>query len=82
MIASDIDGMRDLLEEGYFGFRFPPGERTECREALRKALQTDPSVRQGMGQALQQHIQTHYTHEREAARYQEILAQITYQHST
>lgn len=75
IIASRIDGMKDLIREGIDGWLFHPGELSECRDALRKAIGQQPEERIRMGRNLQQIVRSQYTHEQEAQRYLDIFQQ-------
>lgn len=75
ILASNIDGMKDVMEEGKYGYLFHPGDLEGCRSALQLLIQASPSERQYMGVQLKEHIEQHYSHNKEIQRYIEIFHQ-------
>ncbi len=76
IVASRVDGMKDVLQEGEHGFLFHPGELADCREALRNLVACERSALQQMGQELQTLVQENYTHTQEAQRYIRIFLSV------
>lgn len=50
VIASDVGGTKEAIEEGITGFIIPPGDGATLRDRINK-LATDPSLRQRLGAA-------------------------------
>lgn len=50
VVASDVGGLRDVVEDGRTGLRVPPGDPAALAEALDRLLD-DPGLRHAMGQA-------------------------------
>jgi glycosyltransferase involved in cell wall biosynthesis len=53
IVASNIGGLTDLVDDGESGFLVPPGDASALREALRSLL-IDPLRRERMGEAAHQ----------------------------
>ncbi len=78
VIASNIDGTRELIKEGKTGLVFEPGNAAQLAEKIKKLAQ-DPVLRNRLGNAGRQFIiQNGLTWEHAALRYSEIYHQIQY----
>ncbi len=77
VLASCVDGMKDVLEGHPGGFLFEPGDIPSCRQALYRFLKTSPEERAALGRKLQATIETEYNHQSESENYENILAGIS-----
>ncbi len=73
IIASRIDGMKDVLSTGNYGFLFPPNHQDACLEALHQFIKTPPKQLLEMGKNLQKHIQQNFNSQKETKNYLQIL---------
>lgn len=73
LIASNVDGMKDVIDDGRDGFLFHPGAEDECREAFYRLVAADEQLRQ-MGLNLKNKILTKYRLQDEINAYQKHLA--------
>lgn len=74
-IASNVDGMADVLSEEN-SFLFSPANSTECKEAIIKLCNTEKEELAKMGTIIQAHISENFTHKKESKRYLKILNKI------
>lgn len=75
VIASDIDGLRELVGRNQRGLLFPPGEIQALAHCLRHL--TDPGLRADLGnQARQFILDQGLTWERAAVRYQQLFSEL------
>jgi glycosyltransferase involved in cell wall biosynthesis len=63
LVASDIPGCRQVVQDGYNGFLVPPNDSVALAEALRR-LASDPALRGRMGAASRQLVMQKFTHAR------------------
>ncbi|MDP9067850.1 MAG: glycosyltransferase [Actinomycetota bacterium] len=63
VVATDVGGVRSVVEDGISGFVVPPGSPDAVRRALRSLLQ-DPELRRRFGAAGRQFVRPTFTHER------------------
>ncbi|MBR0663667.1 glycosyltransferase family 4 protein [Roseomonas hellenica] len=61
VIASDLGGPRETVEEGVTGWRVPPGDAVALAAALTRVLAMPASERTAIGAAARQAVLTHYT---------------------
>lgn len=61
VIASDLGGPRETVEEGVTGWRVPPGDAAALAAALTRVLAMPASGRAAIGAAARQAVLTHYT---------------------
>ncbi|MBR0642426.1 glycosyltransferase family 4 protein [Plastoroseomonas hellenica] len=61
VIASDLGGPRETVEEGVTGWRVPPGDAVALAAALTRVLAMPASERAAIGAAARQAVLTHYT---------------------
>ena len=60
VVASDISGNQDLVEEGVTGFLFPAGDRDALRDKLGRML-SDADGRWSMGRKGREKMEQHYS---------------------
>ena len=72
IIASDVDGMADVIESGVDGLLFRAGDQDDCRKQLYHFMDQGEAVKK-VGEALKKKIANHYTSRHETERYQNIL---------
>ena len=60
VVAADVGGVREAVEEGQSGFLFPPGDADRLEEQLRRLLE-DPLLRKRMGQAGRERFLKNFT---------------------
>ena len=71
MIASDINGCREIFEDGVTGYGFAPHSPEELIRTLRHFLTLDRSQRAAMGEAARQKMIEEFDREKVAAAYLE-----------
>ncbi len=69
IIASNTDGMKDVLATGKYGFLFPPNHQNACLQALHQSIKTPPQQLQEMGKSLQKHIYQNFNAQKETQNY-------------
>jgi glycosyltransferase involved in cell wall biosynthesis len=74
-IASNVDGMKDVLNDE-LAFLFEPGDIEGCRKALRRFCEAPPEELDAMGERLLLHIQNHFCQDRELANYLRIFHEL------
>jgi glycosyltransferase involved in cell wall biosynthesis len=78
VVATNVDQVSELVEDGYNGFLVPPGDSAALSQALAKLLR-DPDLRAAFGAKARQTIESKFSMEESVARYhciyQELLAQ-------
>jgi glycosyltransferase involved in cell wall biosynthesis len=72
VVATDIRGPREQVEQGVTGLLVPPGESTPLAEALQR-LAADPALRRRMGEAGRARALARYTESRVVARTLDLL---------
>jgi len=75
-IAANVAGMADFLQEGIHGFLFSPGDREQCREAIRKMFTLSTEDLQQMGQNCLEMVKTQLDHQLETQRYLQVFQEI------
>ncbi|MFT5616990.1 MAG: glycogen(starch) synthase [Arenicella sp.] len=73
VLASEVDGMADVIEHKQDGFLFPPGNEDLCRRAFYDFFALSEKERLEMGQQLKEKIITKYTAQHETENYRKIL---------
>jgi glycosyltransferase involved in cell wall biosynthesis len=63
VVASDVGGIPEIIEDGRTGMLFPSGDVDALEAALRAYLES-PELRARMGDALKEHVQMHFSKER------------------
>jgi glycosyltransferase involved in cell wall biosynthesis len=61
LVASDIPGCRQVVQDGFNGFLIPPNDAAALAQAL-KRLASDPALRGRMGAASRQLVMQKFTH--------------------
>jgi glycosyltransferase involved in cell wall biosynthesis len=74
-VATDVPGSRDVIQHHKNGLLTVPEDHQSLAQALHLLI-TDPALRERLGQAAAQHIQLHYTIEREAADYEALYGAV------
>ncbi len=73
VIASNVDGMADLLEHEKDSLLFQVGNTDECRKVIYKFLSYSTDNRKMLGESLKQKIEKNYTAKHETIKYQNLL---------
>ena len=68
-IASDINGSREVVEEGVTGFMFRPGDSASLIEKLERFIAMSPSQREAMGQRGREKMEKEFDREIVIAKY-------------
>lgn len=63
IVASDLGGRRDILQDGKQGFLYDPFRPQALKNTILKMISLSPEQREQMGQAGRQHYLQHYTPE-------------------
>ena len=71
VIASDLDGIRELVSDGETGWRVPPGDVPALAEALLRAL-ADPARAAQLGRAAREHMEARFSLARMAEAYEAV----------
>lgn len=74
VIASNVDGMKDVIDHQIDGLLFHPGDFDDCRKAFYEFDSLAESGIKEMGNNLQKKIRTKYTVENEINTYQKYLS--------
>ncbi len=61
VIASDLGGPRDTVEEGVTGWRVPPGDAVALAQALSRVLAMAPAARAAIGTAAREAVLARYS---------------------
>ncbi len=73
VIASDVDGMHDVLVHQQNGLLFEPGDAASCRKAFFEFISMGAMERRALGLNLQSTIATKYTVENECNYYDQLF---------
>lgn len=76
MLASQVAGMADLLEDGKHGFLFEVGDLADCVRAIRRFFASPPEDLALMGNNAQKMMREQYTHQQEALRYIDVFQSV------
>ena len=63
VVATDVGGVREAVEEGVTGYLVPRGDEVALRERLRRLLE-DPRLRESMGASARRAYEERFTRER------------------
>ena len=74
-IATDIPGVRDIIEDGKNGLLVPPENATALAEAI-STLCASPELRRSLGEAARKRIEDRFSIEREVADHEDLYAGI------
>ena len=74
-IATDVPGSRDIIEDGISGLLVPPEDPHALANAIQRLID-DPELRQQLGLAARQRVETHYTIEKEVAAHEQLYREI------
>lgn len=74
IVASAVDGMKDLIDHKLDGFLFKPGDSDECRKAFYDFDKLSDIEIEEMGLSLQNKIKSKYTTEHEIEHYKKYLS--------
>jgi glycogen synthase len=72
-IASNVDGMKDVLDDGMHGFLFHPFDIEDCANAIIRFADCPQEKLKEMGKECAMLIALNYTHEMEGQKYLKIL---------
>lgn len=73
ILASNVDGMKDVLEEDKLGFLFHPGDADDCARAMVDFWKMEPAELKKQSMALQTKIRNDFGAEEEAELYKKIF---------
>ena len=73
VLASQVDGMADVITSGENGLLFFAGDDDSCRQAIYKLFDNTAEQRKALGQRLQSTIANQYTLNHEINAYQKLL---------
>ena len=62
-VATDVGGVRDVIEDGKNGFLVPSGDTEKFAEAVDKLLR-DPDLREAMGKSGRERVKERFSKER------------------
>lgn len=71
VVLSDVGGAREMVDPGVNGYLYPPGDTKELAKQL--SLATDPDTRARMGRAAREIVETRFSAERMADRYETLI---------
>ena len=77
VLASAVDGMRDLIEHEQTGLLFKPLDGQDCARRIRQCVEFTPQQRNDIGLALQRTIKDQYTPQHEVDVYLRTLSATT-----
>lgn len=72
VVSSDAGGLSDIVSDGMDGLRFPSGDGSRLRHALRR-LHADAALREKLGSAARESAVARYSTEMVVERYEEVL---------
>ena len=77
VIASDVGGLREIMDDGITGFLVPPGDSHSLAMRI-SGLARDPSLRASVGEAARAHVAKNFSMEKESnaikSAYERLLA--------
>ncbi len=77
VLASNIDGMKDVLENVTDDLLFEPGDFKACRQVLSLFLEADIEQRLKWGNDLKKNIETKFTNQHETTAYEQIIDSVS-----
>jgi len=75
VIASPHEGAREVVRDGQTGVLLPDNHPSEIRQALQRLI-PDPATRSRLGHGARQFVHTHFSWERNIARWRELILQL------
>ena len=75
VICSDFGGMKEVVEHGVTGLVVPAGDKQALAKAI-VALMSDAGVRRQMGEAGSRRLAEHFTSDKMAAQYEQLMLEI------
>lgn len=75
VVATNVDQVAELVEDGVNGFLVPPGQAASLADALDR-LVVDPALRARMGQAARQTIEKHFSFEKALNHYRSLYERL------
>lgn len=76
VIASDVDGMKDVIVDNRSGILFEAGDMTACRKALYDFAELTPEGREELGKNLQNVITENYSLTNEIDNYERVFHEV------
>ena len=76
VIASDVDGMQDIIQNHQNGILFTPGDSESCRKAIFSFIGLEETSRRNLGLKLQSTITTQYNVELETNAYDTLCKEL------
>lgn len=73
VIATAVDGMKDVLRHEQSGLLFRPGDTSSCRKAFYDFVTLSKADRDGLGTQLKQSIESEYNVQLETRRYDQLF---------
>ena len=75
VIATDVGGTREVIEDGVTGILIPPGDVPALTAAIRKVL-NDPALAAAMGKAGRERVVNHFAAHAIAAKTEEVYRRV------
>ena len=75
VVATDVGGVRDLIEPGRSGWIVPPRDPEALAERMLSAMALDAPARHGMGAVGREHMATRYDQVRITERWEDLIRQ-------
>ena len=72
VVATNVGGTSEVVEEGVTGLMVPPGDASKLADAICRLL-SKPDQLPVMGAAARERVKKHFTFENQADRYAELL---------
>jgi len=76
VVASDVDGMKDVIQDRENGILFTPGDVSSCRKAFFDFVNLSRTERRQLGVVLQSTIHEKYNVQTETDRYDQLLQKL------
>lgn len=77
VLASDINGCKEIFEDGISGFAFPPKDAAGLTEAVRRFLSLSHSQREEMGRQARAYVEGHFDRRDVVEAYLEEIRRVT-----
>ncbi len=74
VLASNIDGMKDILTDCENGLTFHPSDKEACARQIFKAVKMSTNKRAQMGHTLKKHVAANYSANQEAVLYDQFFS--------
>ncbi|MEO1049339.1 MAG: glycosyltransferase family 4 protein [Bacteroidota bacterium] len=78
ILASSVDGMKDVVEHEVEGLLFAPGSEEDCRKVLYQFFGMDEKDHKALGVNLKEKIINKFNIDHEISKYQELISQTIY----